>query len=66
MRGHVDRGRQGFGKALETPVILPGLGNGIELALGFLDLRSRRRIDRRIIRAVDDLLADDDEIAAHA
>ena len=61
---HVDGGRQGIGKALKTALVAAGLGDRIELALGVLDLFARARVDRRVIGRVDDILADEDEIAA--
>ncbi len=63
--GHVYRDGQRIGEALEAAVVAAGLGDGVELALGFLDLLARRGVDRRIEGRVDDLLADVDQIAAH-
>ena len=37
-RRHVDRRRQRLGKALKAGIVASGLGDFIELALGFLDV----------------------------
>ena len=37
---HVDGAGQGFGKAMEAALVAAGFGDGVELALGFLDLRA--------------------------
>jgi len=63
--GHVYGDRQRVGETLEAAVVASGLGDGVELALGFLDLLARRGVDRRIKSRVDDFLADADQIAAH-
>ena len=62
---HIERGGERVGEALKAAVVAASLGDRIELALGLLDLRARRRIDRRVIGRVDDVLADDDELAAN-
>jgi hypothetical protein len=64
MRRHVDRGGERLREALEAAVIAAGLGQFVKLALGILDLRARREIDRRIEGDVDHVLADDDQRAA--
>ena len=61
--GHVDRGRQRIGEALEAAVVAPAFGDLVEPALGLLDLRAGRMVDRRVIGDVDHLLADRDEAA---
>ena len=53
---HVERGGERFGKSLKAAVVATRLGDRIELPFGFFDLRARRRIDRRIIGRVDDIL----------
>ena len=64
-RRHVDgrgqRGREGA----EAAVVAAGLGELVEPPLGVLDLIARREIDRRIVGDVDQVLADDDQRAAH-
>ena len=51
---------------LWKPAVVAALfGDLVEAALGFLDLRARRQVDRRIVGGVDHVLADADEIAAH-
>ena len=63
--GHVDRGGERLGEALEARAEAAGLGDLVELALGVLDLLARREIDRRVERHVDHVLADADEVAPH-
>ena len=63
-RRHVDCGGERLGEALEAGIIAPGLGDLIELALGFLDMARRRGVDRRVVGEIDHLLADRDQIAA--
>ena len=64
LRRHIDGGGQGVREALKAALVAAGLGNRIELALGLLDLLARARVDRRVIGRVDDILADEDQIAA--
>ena len=64
LRRHIDGGGQGVRKALKAALVAAILGNRIELAFGFLDLLARARADRRVIGRVDDILADEDQIAA--
>ena len=64
-RRHVERGGDGRAERLEAAVVAAGLGDGVELALGLLDLLAWRGIDRRIVGRVDDIAADDDEVAPH-
>jgi hypothetical protein len=45
-------------------VITAGLGEFIELAFGILDLRTRRKIHRRIEGDIDHVFADPDQVAA--
>ncbi len=56
--------RQRIGETLEAAVILSGFGQLKQAALGILDLRTRREIDRRVIGDIDHVLADADQIAA--
>ena len=64
MCGHVDRGGQRLGEALEAAVVAAGFGEFVKLALGVLDMALRRRLDRRVIGDVDHVLADGDQVAA--
>ncbi len=60
--GHVDRGGQRLGEALEALAEAAGLGDLVEPAFGFVDLLARREIDRRVERLVDHVLADADQV----
>ena len=64
LRRHIDGGRQGIGKALKAALVAAGLGDRIEFSFGILDLFAWGGADRRVIGGVDDILADEDEIAA--
>ena len=64
-RGHVDRGGERLGEALEARAEAARLGDLVELALGVLDLLARREIDRRVERHIDHVLADADQVAPH-
>ena len=61
---HVDGDFHRLRKTLEAAVIAAGLRQFIELALGVLDLRARREIDRRVEGDIDHVLADPDQVAA--
>ena len=61
---HIDGGRQGIGKTLKSALVAAGFGDRIEFAFGVLDLLARARVNRRVVSRVDDILADEDEIAA--
>jgi hypothetical protein len=60
---HVDRRGERLRKTLEAAVVFPGLGDFIELALRILDLGGRCEVDRRVVRDVDHVLADEDQVA---
>ncbi len=60
---HVDGDGQGIREALEAALIAAGFGDRVKLALGLLDLLARRGGDGRVIGRVDDILADQDQIA---
>ena len=62
--GHVDRGLDRVGEALEAAVVAAGLGKLEQPPLGVLDLVGRRHVDRRVIGDVDHVLADRDQRAA--
>ncbi len=64
VRRHVDRGRERLREALKSGIVAAAFGDLVELALGFLDVVCRRRLDRRVVGRVDDLLADRDQVAA--
>ena len=61
---HVDGVGEGFGKALEAAIVAAGFGQLVETALGFLDLVARRGFDRGVIRDIDQILADADQVPA--
>ncbi len=63
-RRHIDRGREGLGKALEAGIKTSRFGDFVKLALGILDMARRRGVDRRVVGEVDHILADRDQIAA--
>ena len=62
--GHLDGVRQRAAKVEEALAVLAALGDLVEPALGLLDLRLRRVVDGAVVGAVDDVLADHDELAA--
>ena len=64
VRGHIDRGRERLREALEAAVVAAGLGQFVKPALGVLDLVARRKIDRRVERDIDHILADLNQCAA--
>ena len=58
------RDRQRLREALEAAVVAAGFGQFVQLALGVLDLRARRKIHRRVEGDIDHVLADPDQVAA--
>ena len=62
-RRHVHGGGESVGETLEAAVVTAGFGDRVQLALGLLDLLARTDIDRRVVGAVDDVLADQDQVA---
>ena len=60
---HVDGGGERVGEALEAAVVAAGFGDRVELALGLLDLVARRHVDRRVVGAIHDVFADQDQVA---
>lgn len=61
---HVDGRRERIGEFLEAAVVLAGFGEFVEAPLGRLDLVAGPGLDRRLVGAVDHVLADGDEAAA--
>ena len=58
---HVDRKRHGIVERLEAAVVAAVFGQFEQPALGILDLRLRRHVERRVIGDVDHVLADGDQ-----
>ncbi len=52
-------------EALKTAVVAALFGDRIKFAFRLFDMIARRRVDRRIESAVDDVFADDDQFAPH-
>lgn len=64
LRREVDRDRQRLREFLEAAVIAAGFGELVQAALGVLDLRPRREVDRGVVGDIDHVLADADQVAA--
>ena len=61
---HVESDFHRLGKALEAAVVTAGFRELVQLALGILDLRARRKVDRGVKGDIDHVLADPDQVAA--
>ena len=63
-RRHVDGNGKRLRETLEPTVIAAGFGKLIQPALGILDLRARREVNRRVEGDIDHVGADVDQVAA--
>ncbi len=62
---HLDRLGRGIAERHEARAVLALVGQVEQPLLGLLDLRLRRRLDRRIVGHVHQVPADDDQLAPH-
>ncbi|OIQ76958.1 hypothetical protein GALL_413520 [mine drainage metagenome] len=61
---HVQGDFHRLGKALKAAIVAAGFRQLVQPALGILDLRARRKVDRGVKGDVDHVFADPDQIAA--